>query len=133
MRNCLILMFSGLFLVACEDDIANQNETFGCTTVFVPGIVVEIRDAISDTPLAENAVVVITDGDYTETLEVLEYEGPESTSAYSVAGAYERPGVYDINLTLSGYEGWSRSQVEVESGICHVNTVTFTVRLAAME
>ena len=117
--------------MACGGD--NQQDEQGCTTELVPGIVIEIRDAVSDAPIAENAVVVITDGDYQETLTVSAYEGPDPSSAYAVAGAYERPGIYDIELNLAGYESWFRTQVEVEAGVCHVNTVTFTVRLSAIQ
>lgn len=128
MKKYIILGLLSIFFVAC----GNGDDVIFCTTSIEPGIVVEVRDAISDAPIAEHAIVVITDGAYQETLIVTGFDGPDSSSANSLSGAYERPGVYDIKLSLFGYESWSRSQVEVESGICHVNTVTFTVRLSAI-
>ena len=126
----IILVLISLSLFACGNE--NHAEGIVCTTVMEPGIVVEVRDAISDAPIAEHAIVVISDGDYQETLTVNAFEDPDSSSAYSLAGAYERAGVYDIELSLSGYESWTRAQVQVEPGICHVNTVKFTVRLSAI-
>lgn len=116
-----------LLLAGCGSD-----NDIACTANLVPGIVVEVRDAITDAPLAENAIAVITNANYSETLVVYEREGPDISSAFSVAGAFERPGIYDINLSLSGYVSWSRSGVKVDSGICHVGTVRFTVLLETL-
>jgi len=130
MNKYIVLALLNASLFACGNE--DHQEGNACTTSIEPGIVVEVRDAISDAPLAEHANVIISDGEYQETLTVNAFEGLDSSSAYSLAGAYERPGMYDIDLSLSGYESWSRSQVEVEPGICHVNTVKFTVRLSAI-
>ena len=100
-----------------------------CTADLAPGIVVEIRDANSDMPLAENALVIITDGDFREALLITGYEGSDSSSAVTVSGALERAGIYDISVTLIGYKDWSRSGVEVTSGVCHVGTIIFIARL----
>ena len=119
-------LFFGLCLltVSCTD-----YDSVYCTTEALAGIAIEIRDDITDEPLAENAIVVVTDGAYSETLMVTAYEGSGSSSAYLVAGAYERAGTYDVNVTLEGYTDWSRSDVEVMSGLCHVETVRLTARL----
>jgi len=120
------------FLIILTGCGGSTQEGVVCTASLEPGIVVVIRDSVTDAPLAENAVVVIAEDDYRETLVVNGYEGPDSSSAFSVAGAFERAGTYDISLTLDGYNSWSRAGVEVTSGICHVGTVTFTARLDAL-
>ena len=126
-RNLYLCLCLSLLLAGCGSD--SRDDGIACTASLEPGIIVEIRDALTDAPLAENAIVVITNDNYSETLTVYELDGSELSSAFSVAGAFERPGVYDIDLSLSGYVGWSRLGVEVTSGICHVGTVRFTVRL----
>lgn len=126
----LLLVLVNIFIFACGN--GDHPDGVFCTAVMESVIVVEVGDAVSDAPIAENAIVIITDGDYQETLTVIGYESPDPSSAYLLAGAYEREGVYDIELSLSGYESWSRHQAEVEPGICHVNTVKFTVRLSAI-
>jgi hypothetical protein len=130
-RVKLIFISIILVLYGCKGDANQNNERDGivCTASIEPGIVLEIRDAITDMPLAENALVVITDNDYSETLVVNGYDGADSSSAISVAGAYERSGTYDINVSLTDYTSWSRTGVVVTSGVCHVGTVKFTVRL----
>jgi hypothetical protein len=129
-RFRIICLGLSLLLAGCGSD--SRDDGIACTLSLEPGIVVVIRDALTDAPLAENAIVVITSNNYSETLTVYEQDGSDLSSAFSVAGAFERPGVYDINLSLSGYVGWSRIGVEVTSGICHVGTVRFTVRLETL-
>ncbi len=126
-RNGITILSFILLFAGCGED--TSEEGIVCTADIVPGLVVEVRDANTDAPLAENAIVVITTDNYSETLVVYELEGPDISSAYSLAGAFERPGIYDIDLTLDGYSSWSRTDVEVTSGICHVGTVRFTARL----
>jgi hypothetical protein len=43
--------------------------------------------------------------------------------------ARERPGTYDIDVTASGYERWSRSGVRLKKVACHVEHQNFEVRL----
>jgi hypothetical protein len=127
-REIVFIFF--LLLAGCGEDASEED--IACTAVFKPGIVVEVRDANTDAPLAENTIAVISNDNFSETLIVFEFEGSASSSAFSVAGAFERPGIYDIDLTLAGYNSWSRSDVEVTAGICHVGTVRFTARLEVL-
>ena len=124
LRTSLITGVS-FWLAACGVD----DDVISCTANLVPGIVVEIRDSNTNAPLAENSLVVITSQNYSETLTLFEREGADLSSTVSVAGAFERPGIYDINLSLSGYNGWSSTGVEVTAGVCHVGTVRLTATL----
>ena len=124
--SALYIIFVAVLIIGCEPNTSDQDNDVVCTAVIEPGIIVEIRDAITDEPLAENAIVVITDNDYTETLVISQWI---SSVAVAVEGAHERPGIYDIQLSLTGYNDWTRSGVEVRSGVCHVETVTISARL----
>jgi hypothetical protein len=127
MRQLTIILIASLTIFGCKDN--KNSEQYSCTASIEPGIVIEIRDAVTDEPLAANAVAVITSTDYRETLIVSHYEGSDSSSAYAVSGAHERPGIYDIEVSLTGYKSWFRYGVEVTDGICHVGTVRYTARL----
>jgi hypothetical protein len=127
MRKLTILLIVSLAMFGCKDN--KNSDQYACTTSIEPGIIIEIRDAVTDEPLAENATAVITSTDYRETLIVSHYEGSDSSTAYAMSGAYERPGIYDIEVSLTGYKSWFRYGVEVTDGICHVGTVRYTARL----
>lgn len=117
-----LLPLALLFLAAC-------NNPFGqvCTTFAAAGVVVVVHDSVTGAPIAAGAVGIATDGTYRDSLQVagLASDGtPES-----LAGAYERPGTYTVQVTKPGYAGWSQTGVQVSKGTCHVRTVTLTANL----
>jgi hypothetical protein len=95
-----------------------------CLASVDPAIVLEIRDSISGVGLADQATAVVTDGGFTDTLEYFPSEDPGWQS-----GANERGGTYDIKVTVEGYQAWTRDNVEVEEGSCHVITQRLLARL----
>ena len=99
-----------------------------CTQSVEPGIVVEIRDALTDAPIADSANAVITDGEYVEHLSSFDIV-PPGISFSTRSGADERPGTYLLRVTRVGYQAWQRSGIEVFQGTCHVKTLTLQVRL----
>ena len=127
MKKLTIILIVALAMFGCKDN--KNREQYACTASMEPGITIEIRDAVTDDPLAEAAFAVITSIDYREILIVSHYEGSDSSTAYAVSGAYERPGIYDIEVSLTGYKNWFRYGVEVTDGVCHVGTVRYTARL----
>lgn len=129
-KKIIFVLAIAVLIVGCQKTSTGQeDQNYACTASLEPGIVVEIRDAFTDEPLAANAIVVITDNDYRETLVVTGYDGYDYSTASTVSGAYERPGIYDIEVSLTGYANWYRYGVEVTGGGCHVGTVKFTARL----
>jgi hypothetical protein len=105
-------------LAACESDDP------ACTASSEPAIMLEIRDSVSGDGLAGEALAVVVDGGFSDTLAFL----PDPDSAYQ-AGPSERAGTYNITVTLAGYQTWTRNGVTVEDGICHVHTENVLARL----
>jgi hypothetical protein len=95
-----------------------------CLASVDPAIVLEIRDSISGVGLADQAVATVTDGGYVDTLDYYPSEDPGWQS-----GASERGGTYDIKVTVAGYQMWTRENVVVKEGSCHVITQRLLARL----
>jgi hypothetical protein len=88
---------------------------------YVPGIVVEVRDMLTNDPIASNAVGTLQDGDYQETMQP--YKAPQDSALLSLQGAIERPGTYDVLVQEPGYMDWSMHHVTVLFAGCDVATV----------
>ena len=109
MRTALLVLFA-LLLGAC------------CTQELRSGIVVEVYDAATGEPIS-TATVTLADGDYVEVL------GPDDGFDGSYPGAWERAGVYEVEVIAPGYQPASRSGVRVESDRCHVDGVRIEIEL----
>ncbi len=102
-----------LFLTACR-------ESTYCNAVAYPGLRIRVQD--SDGKPVCDAVVKVTDGDYTQELSAI----PSEDCFYG--GAYERPGTYAIEASRGG-TATTVDGVEVSrTGICKVlKTVEVTL------
>jgi hypothetical protein len=94
-----------------------------CTQELRPGVVVEIRDAQTNTPLARAATGVVREGAYVDSLRPAGSLTADPESLYSRAAAGERAGTYEIEVQRAGYVTFRRSGVRVERDECHVQTV----------
>jgi hypothetical protein len=100
--------------------LISEESGGGCTGEAVPGLVITVVDAASGQPIA--ATVKVTDGAYLEEL------GEASTEdEYRIA--YERAGVYDIEVSSDGYDSVTIQGVEVTEDVCHVITEKLEVSL----
>jgi hypothetical protein len=87
-----------------------------------PGISVRVID--QDTGIGTTlAVVTLTDGDYTETMQA------PTCRCSSYTGAFERPGTYTIKVEQTGYVTQTINDVVVKPGLCHVEKVEKTVEM----
>ena len=119
-------------LVACSATLASCGGWGGgssCDLSIEPGVIVEIRDAITGVPLAANARGVVREGAYTDSLRAYETKGSAPNALVSRAAAYERPGTYSIEVDAPGHQSWRVDDVRVSKGECHVRTRRLTATL----
>jgi hypothetical protein len=96
-----------------------------CTLELRAGIRLTVVDARSASPATGEVTATVTDGSYTETVEV-----PESGPGPRVAGlAFGRPGTYRVEVRSPGFQPWVEQDVRVSEDRCHVTTVDLTARL----
>ncbi len=98
--------------------------TGACTTDFRYGLAVEVRDAVTGAAIADGARLIARDGDYVETVE-----GPPISGLPYLQAAGERPGRYALTVQKAGYQEWTRTNVFVRDGGCHVLEVRLEARL----
>jgi hypothetical protein len=123
LRNASILtaLISLAWIASCSE----PYDPIECTTEFVYGLHIEIRDAETGEPAGLDATVVTTAKNYVDTLEVL--IGPNSSVV--AFGAGERPGTYDIRVEHPEYRTWEKTGVMVRADECHVIPVDVIVEL----
>lgn len=89
-----------------------------------PAIVVEIRDARTGAPLANDARGAVHDGAYVDSLTP--YEGTGTGAGplvlFSRRAADERPGNYSVEVNHPGYRAWTLAGVRAIAGKCGVKT-----------
>lgn len=112
-------------LTAC-DALAPKGD---CTASVEPAIVVEITDARTGGPLARNAVGLVRDGNYVDSLRPYGFHSSDPATMYSRRAADERAGSYTVQLSVAGYQPWTALNVRVQDGGCHVSTRTLQARL----
>lgn len=126
MMQRIVLCCVAVTLAACG--ILPEFAT--CTTSIEPALIVEIRDAASDAPLAFAARGVVRDGSYVDSLRPYESTGPAPTQVlFSRRAAEERAGTYSVEVLLEGYARWTQTGLRVERGTCHVETRRIVARL----
>ncbi|HWN68495.1 MAG TPA: hypothetical protein VNM90_12735, partial [Haliangium sp.] len=87
-----------------------------------PGLVVTVSDATTGMHL-EQATVIVVDGEYVEEVD------PSFVYQGQYSAAYERAGVYDIEVSSEGYVTVTLEDIEVAEDACHVETRQIDVRL----
>ena len=91
-----------------------------CTLEARPGISAVVRDSVTGAGLAVGTIAVAREGVFLDTLR-----GVDSL----LWGVYERAGTYQLQVSRSGYQSWSRNGVRVSGGDCHVETARVLVLL----
>jgi hypothetical protein len=106
-------------LAACPQ---NPLEDTACTMEARTAVQVEMRDARTGAALKGPATLTVRDGAFVETAEI-----PEEFSSMGIA--HERAGVYVVTVKKAGYRDWTRADVAVKRGECHVETATLRAEL----
>jgi hypothetical protein len=102
-----------------------------CTTDVTPAVEVQVFDARTGAPAAHGTLATAQDGSYTDTLEITGWRSTpaDSTTAFLVTGAYERPGTYTVRISKPGYKPWERTRVHAREGECGVERVQLVASL----
>ena len=95
-----------------------------CTSISMVGISVDVRDASTRQVIAPGATLIIRDDKQVVDSIV------GGAEARSLAGAYERRGIYSIVVTKPGYRQWRRDRIQVTGDACHVAPVSITAELS---
>ncbi|HZH70657.1 MAG TPA: hypothetical protein VFD80_09415 [Flavobacteriaceae bacterium] len=104
-------MFLVLVFLSCKTD---NDQGIPCTTEAKAGLNVTVKDAETQLFLYEEVTVVATDGDFSETLQLMGGVSPVFT------GVWEREGSYTIEVNGLGYQSYMSDIIEVVSDECHV-------------
>ena len=105
------------------------TEPVTCTEEVLPAVVVDIRDAFDDVPIAEAARGAVQDGAFLDSLRPFGAVG--NGTLVSRAAADERAGEYTVTIEHDGYLPWETT-VRVGRNACHVETVKVSVYLTAV-
>ena len=99
-----------------------ENHRF-CPGITPPAISVEVRNAVTNAPEAQNARGRLIEGSYVDSMKVDQSTTYQGESVPLVLeGAKGRPGTYTVLIEKRGFRSWSRSGVEVGKDECGVNT-----------
>lgn len=110
-----------LTLNSCDNDQPNEELIF-CTTQFVYGLNVTVKDAQTNEVLTNGVVITATDGGYSENLELFE------TNDYFL-GAGERAGNYTLTVSKDGYITYVSDVITLTRDVCHVIPKQIEVKL----
>ena len=117
-----ILVASGMPWVLGGTDCIRAP--FACTLNFVSGVEVRVTHAQTGEGIT-NAVLTLTEGEYSETLRA------PGDPFGSYTGAGERPGTYTLTVVASGFASQTvdNIMVRIEASGCHVETVDLSIEL----
>lgn len=118
MRRALLSL---VLLVAASSSLAACEVGMSCSTQYVFGLVVTVRDATTQVPLT-TATVTLVDGAWREALTAQPLD-----TVYRGAG--EREGTYAITVSAPGYRTSAARTVTITGDECHVQPVSITVDL----
>lgn len=109
-----------------------STATTTCTNIAIEGLAVGIEDAVTRTSIC-GALVVATDGAYSETLTRYDISGTADggipLGGCSYYGATERAGTYVLTVTAPGYRTATVDGVTVTRDACHVMAHSLIVQL----
>ncbi len=89
----------------------NDGNSVACTEIYVYGLNVTVKNAVSNEIITNGITVLASEGDYAEELVLF---------ADSYSGAGERPGSYILKITGNEYQNYISEIIEVGTDVCHV-------------
>jgi hypothetical protein len=118
-------LIAGMLVTAGSGCVFYEGKSETCSNEARPGLLVSVVDFETGAPIP--ATIQVIDGAYREEL------GPANLSGSEYAAAYERAGVYRIEVSSEGYFPENRADVVVADGACHVVTEEVLVQLISEE
>lgn len=114
MKRKVLLLFCMPFLLLFGCNDSDDTNPIVCTLEAKAALNVTVSlDAMSSIT-SDGITVVATDGDYSETLTVLNENDPIFT------GAYERQGNYVLTVSKDGYQTYTSGVISISRDECHV-------------
>lgn len=118
-----IMLFLSILAISCNSNDDNDDGQTNCTDIFVYGLNVTVKDAVTDATLQEGVLVKAVDGSYVETLQV------EEIPSTVFVGAGERAGNYILTVSKDGYQTFTSQVITLTADECHVIGQDITVEL----
>jgi hypothetical protein len=124
-RRLKLVGVMGLAVSACND-----FESVLCPASVEPAVVVEVRNARTGGFEAKEALGIVRDGVFVDTLEPrLFYVVNGQHVPAALGGADERPGTYIVSIEKTGFRSWLQTGVRVRSNECGVLTENLVAEL----
>lgn len=120
MKKTAIVAILILLFFSCKTD---NDSGIPCTEDPIAALNITLIDASTEEIISKNVEVVASDGDYTETLELVGGVTPV------FVGAWERPGTYILSVSAQGYLPYTSDEITTTANECHVIPVFMEVLL----
>ncbi|MEP6733757.1 MAG: hypothetical protein ABJE10_24135 [bacterium] len=110
-----------LATVATLAGCSGVTDETACTREARAGITVDVRDSVTNALVGKNSRITVS-GTAADTSQTSVNDGP-----YGLL--FEQDGTYTLSVVQSGYMPWTKSNVQITKGACHVNGVLITAKL----
>ncbi len=110
-----------LMATTCDSD----DNQIVCTQEVKAGLAVTVSLGSYSSIVSEGVTVTANDGDYSETLSVID------SADRMFFGAWERPGTYILTVSKEGYQTYTSAPITVDADQCHVITELIHIPLVS--
>lgn len=129
MKRIVLLVVTVGLLCGCSSDSGDPDggDQVLCPLWIAPGMMVEVRDAVTGLPAACGAEATAESDAHTETLTT-GVDCNTFTDALHMSGV-QHPGTYTLTIAKQGYQPWILGNIEVTGGVCGLIPVRMLVNL----
>jgi len=113
---CFVFAFIVLNSYSCQN-------TINCTEEYRAGLVVTVKDSVTNAVLSSGVTVLATENNWVDTLRIFDENYPFFT------GVFERKGIYVITVYKDNYKTYQSQTVTILADECHVITQNIEVFL----
>jgi hypothetical protein len=130
MLNTVSRILFAILLVAasaCRHESTDPEVVVACDASLRSGISVAVVDSLTGAGVLAGATIRAVDGSFRDSLIIAANRADLNSVALGLV--WERPGTYVVSVQRLGYQTWTRSNIEVTRGTCHVLPISLTARL----